>query len=373
MAIEITQTKPARHGQPGRSLGGGFSFRGSGISPRDRMFFTERLALLLETGGALQPSLQALQEQTENGALAAVIGDLSDEVLSGKPFSHALSRYPQVFSSTYVNLIAASEEGGFMHRVLTQLQQMEEKREKLRSTLVAAFSYPAFLLAFSFAVVIFILAVVFPKFGALFLSIHDQLPVSTRFLMACSDILRSYWLPIFSGTAILLLAAARWLKSEASKMRIDGLKLRMPGLRDLVVQVYMVQVLRVLGISLANGVGVIDALKSCREVIDNVVFRQFMTGLEKGVTEGRGLSAGFEKATFVPVLVRQMIRTGEDSGTLEVVMARISDFYERELERKVTMVTKLLEPLLLLIMGVVVGLIVASLILPIFKLSRAVH
>ncbi len=373
MAIEISTTKKAAAPvETGASMPA-LSLRRTGVSAKDRMFFTERLALLLETGGALQPSLLALKEQTDNVHLSAVIGDLSDEVLGGKPFSRALARHPEVFSLTYVNLVGASEQGGFMHRVLTQLQQMEEKSEKLRSTLFAAFSYPAFLLCFSFAVVCFILVVVFPKFGNLFQSIYDQLPITTRFLMAGSDILRTYWIALIAGGAGMLLVVFRWLKSEGGKEVIDRLKLKIPGLKQLFVQVYMIHMLRVMGLSLVNGVSVVDALKSCREVVDNNLFRRFMADIEHGVDEGRGLAAGFEQAAFVPSMVRQMIRTGEESGNLAVVMERIADFYERDLEKKIQVVSKIAEPLMLLVMGVLVGVIVSSLILPIFKLSKAVH
>ncbi len=373
MAIEISSTHKAaaRPQGAGPKLPSRLGRRG--VSAKDRMFFTERLALLLETGGALQPSLQALQGQTDNGHFAALIGDLSEEVLGGKPFSRALARHPEVFSLTYVNLVGASEQGGFMPRVLNQLQQMEEKAEKLRSTLFSAFSYPAFLLCFSLAVVCFILVVVFPKFGNLFQSIYDQLPLTTRFLMVGSDILRHYWAALVAGGGGLLLVTLRWVKSAAGKGVIDGLKLKVPGLKQLYVQVYMIHMLRVMGLSLANGVSVVDALKSCREVVDNHLFRRFMADIERGVGEGRGLAAGFEGAAFVPSMVRQMIRTGEDSGNLAVVMERIADFYERDLEKKIQMVSKIAEPLMLLVMGVLVGVIVSSLILPIFKLSKAVH
>ncbi len=342
------------------------------VAGRDRMFFTEQLALLLETGTSLYNALEALRNQTANPALADVIDRLVADVAEGKAFSHALSQHPEVFPGSYVNLIAASEGGGFMHEILYELLQMEEKKEELKSTLVSAFSYPAFLLAFSLAVVVFVLIVVFPKFGTLFTSIQDQLPATTKILMAMSDGLRQHWIYLLSGAGAVLVGGLRWAATAAGRQTLDRLKLRVPVVRDIFTQLYMVQLLRVLGLSLANGVTVVDALKASREVVDNSVFRRFLDGVQNLVAEGRGLAAGFQDADFVPPTVKHMVATAEESGNLAKVMSRLADFNEAQLSKRLATFSKMAEPIMLLVMGAVVGLLVSSLILPIFKLSRAV-
>ncbi len=271
MAIEVRSAKKPATKSASRDLAVNLRFGKGQVSARERMFFIERLALLLETGSSLHPSLQTLKAQTQNPVLAAVLYDMAEEVMSGKPFSQALARHPQVFSATYVNLVAAGEQGGFLPQVLNQLQQMEDKREKLQSTLLTAFSYPGFLLVFSLGVIVFILAVVFPKFGTLFASIYDQLPVTTRFLMAMSELVRHYWIAILGGTAVSLFGYVNWVKSPGGSEILSGLKLKVPGLKDIFIQVYLVQVLQVLSLSLGNGVSVLDALRACRDVIDNTV------------------------------------------------------------------------------------------------------
>ncbi|PLX83225.1 MAG: hypothetical protein C0617_11860 [Desulfuromonas sp.] len=373
MAIELKTASAPAPGAKTLSWPAWAPARRAGISGRERMFFSERLALLLETGGALEPSLRALGRQTENPQLKTVIGALADEVLEGRSFSQALARHPDCFSSTYVNLVQASEQGGFLPRVLEELKGLEERRERLRSNLSTAFSYPAFLSVFSLAVIIFVLVVVFPKFGSLFETIRDELPLSTRVLMGASDLLCHYWIVILALTLALAVGLARWLGSVQGREVVDRVKLRLPLVRSIFIEVYLVQVLRVLSLSLASGVSVPDALRSCRDVVDNRSFRRFLGGLERHVAEGRGLAVGFEEADFIPAMAREIVRTGEETGNLATVMDRTALFYERDLEKKVVMVAKIVEPLMLLVMGVVVGLIVASLILPIFKLSRAVH
>ena len=159
------------------------------------MFLTERLALLLETGGTLQPSLQSLQKQTSNPALAKIIAALADDVMSGRQLSVALAKYPELFSKTYVMLIQAGEQGGFMAKVLQELQKMEQKREKLRQIIVSSLSYPVFLIIASLSVMVFVLVFVFPKFAVLFESIRDQLPITTIMLMTASERLAALLVP----------------------------------------------------------------------------------------------------------------------------------------------------------------------------------
>ena len=339
---------------------------------RERALFTERLALLLETGVPLHTALQSLHDQTEQGQLRAMIAAIGDDILAGERFSSALARHA-LFPSTYVNLIAASEAGGFMPEVLVQLVEMDEKEERLRAMLVSALSYPAILLTFSFAVVLFILMFVFPKFAVMFASIHDQLPVTTRVLLVVSDVLTHHAALVGAGTAGVV--GALWMLARRPDVRaaLDRAKLRLPIVRDVFAKIYLTRLLRVMGISLERGVTILATLEACRAVVSNADIQRFILDLERDVTEGKGIAAGFDHSDFVPLSVRQMIATGEATGTLGRVMTRVADSYDRELTRLLARLTKMAEPVMLLVMGVLVGTIVSSLILPIFKLSRAVH
>jgi type II secretory pathway component PulF len=347
-------------------------FASQKIGDRDRMAFTERLALLLETGTPLHGALQALRQQAGSPAMQAMIGELAADVETGQRFSQALARHPEVFSTTYTNLVAASEGGGFMHEVLEQLLTEEQKREELRNTIVSALTYPAFLTLFSVGVVVFVLVVVFPKFGEMFARIHDQLPATTIALMWLSDMMRQYWWQLLAATGLIGVGIVRGLSSAAGRNFVDGLKLRMPGLRDVFVQLYLTQSLRVMGLSLGHGVPIVEALRSTRDVVKNRIFRDLFVSVELSVQEGNTITSAFEQSDFIPDLVKQMIGTAEASGSLAPVLGRVAEHYERELGRKLATLSKLAEPVMLLIMGVLVGVIVSSLILPIFKLSKAV-
>lgn len=342
------------------------------ITEKDRMFFTEQLSLLLETGSNLHISLQALQDQFENPAMAELIKTLNSDIADGKPFSQALSRHPNVFSQTYVNLVSASENGGFMHEVLLQLLEMDEKREQLRSTLTSALSYPIFLLLFALGVVIFVLVVVFPKFGEMFTLIEDHLPATTKIFMSASEFFLMQWPLLIVGISAFSMLTFYWVKSTNGQKIMDRIKLKTPVLREIFIKLYLVQSMRVMSMSIKNGVGILETLHACKDVVDNTHFHQFISEVELKIEEGSGIAAGFSNSTFIPSIVVQMITTGEETGNLAKVMGRLADYYERELSKRITTLSQLAEPAMLLVMGAVVGLLVSSLILPIFQLSRAV-
>ncbi len=345
---------------------------GSKVGSGDRMFFTEQLALLLETGSSLHASLRALKNESQSPALTAIIDSLLSDISEGRSFSEALSRHQKFFPHSYVNLVAAGERGGFLHEILAQLLRLEEKQAQTRSMLLSAFSYPAFLIVFSIVVIIFVLVYVFPKFATLFVSIKDQLPWTTIALMAISDILRNYWWACLGGFGAGLIALRQWLVSDSGGVVLDSLKLRLPGVRGIFLRVYLTRFMRVMGLSLKNGVTIVDALEAATEVVGNRVFDSFLNEVRLKVQEGSAFSSAFNEADFVPPVVKQMVSTGDESGKLGLVMERLADYYDRELETQLDRMARLMEPAMLLIMGLVVGLIVSALILPIFKLSRAV-
>ena len=342
------------------------------LDVNDRIFFTEQLSLMLETGMPLYESLKAFCTLDINAQLKSIMTSLMNDVEEGKSFSAALAKHPEFFSLAYVNLVAAAENGGFLDKVLTELKVMDQKREKLKSTVVSAMIYPAFLILFSFAVVIFVLIAVFPKFAVLFERIHDELPITTLALMAASNALINYWWIFLSGSALFFASVYYWLKTPHGKETVDRLKLSVHVIKDIFIRLYLIQSMRLMSMSMANGVSAIDTLGACSEVVDNTVFNRFISGLKGLVEEGAGFAVGFEQADFIPPTVKQMIKTGDATGNLAQVMARIADYYEIELEKKLAVFTRMIEPIMLLVMGVVLGLLVSSLMLPIFKLSRAV-
>jgi type II secretory pathway component PulF len=371
MALELPNPKSTAHKSFNLSFNLGSAHKK--VANKDRMFFIEQLAMMLETGSDLHTSLSVLAKQTEHPTLKATITDLSAAVSEGKTFATALAEHPDVFSNTYISLIAASESGGYIRRILEHLLQMEKQRETLTNTLISAISYPAFLLVFSLGMVVFILAVVFPKFGDLFASIQDQLPATTIMLMATSRLITQYWWLILPGLSFAILLLLGWLQTVKGQTFADHVKLHAPVLKQLFIKIYLIQTMRILSLSLKNGVNFLEALHLAKDVVKNRGFNQFIDDLLSNVMEGRTLAQGFSNAKFIPPMVQQMVSTGEATGNLAMVTERIADYFQQDLQKLLNLVTKAIEPIMLLVMGVVVGVLVSSLILPIFKLSHAVH
>ena len=375
MAIELNQPGQ-KESQPNREkapLQGLAFFKPKSISTKERIFFFQQIQLLIQTGTPIRAGLEALKKQIDKKNIQEVITGLIEKIDDGKSFSFALSKYPEVFSSTHINLIAASEEGGYMDKVLQQIIDMEERREKMRESLKSAISYPAFLATFSLGVVVFILVVVFPKFSELFIKIHDQLPVTTKFLMWLSDALTNNWPVIIGIVAAIFVLIHRYLHSQVGRTQMDRFKLSAPIVKSVFTQVYLVQSLRVMYLSLSNGVSIVDTIKSCKKTVQNKIYEAFLDKVLFKINEGSGISTGFSQAQFIPPLVKQMISTGEETGNLPTVMGKIADHYENELLKHLHTLSKLAEPIMLVVMGAIVGIIVSSLILPIFLLSRAVQ
>ena len=339
---------------------------------KDRMFFTEQLSLMLATGTSLHPALLSIGEQMRDTPMQSVIKDMADGVMNGRSLSEEMAKHPRVFSSLYINLVAASENGGFLHEVLEQLQHIEEQNAALRSTLVSAFSYPAFLVVFSIFTLIFVLTVVFPKFSELFTAIGDGLPGSTVVLMAVSGFLINHWLLLSIAIAASIVAGISWARTQQGKQLLDRAKLHTPFFKTIWRQVYLVLMLRVLGLSIQHGVTLVDAVRTSRDVVNNTIVRKFLSNLSDTLQQGGRLSGGLQRADWVPDLAKQMLTTAEETGSIAPVMLRLSDYYNRELDRALQRFSKMIEPIMLVVMGVLVGTLVSAMILPIFKLSSAV-
>lgn len=299
MAIEIESTAPAKKTSANINLN--INLTGpKKITAKDRMFFIEQLALMVETGSDLHTSLDILQQQSKHPELVRVISDIRDNISEGRTFSSAMARHPEVFSSTYVSLIAASESGGYLQRILEHLVEMEKQRDELNTSLISAVSYPAFLMVFSVAMVIFILVVVFPKFAEMFVAIQDQLPSTTIFLMAASHIIIEYWWALLIGLFTLAMGFSAWLKSESGNHKVASFKLKAPGIKHIFIKIYLIQVMRVLGLSLKHGVNLVEALDIAKDVAKNHVFHQFVDKLINYINDGKKLAFGFNEAEFIP-------------------------------------------------------------------------
>jgi type II secretory pathway component PulF len=284
-----------------------------------------------------------------------------------------MGKYPQIFSDVYVSLIKAGENSGELKDMLDRAVIVKEKQERFMDTLKKAMTYPLILCGVSVAVVIFLLTFVFPRFAVLFEEIADILPASTKLLLYLSKSIRSSWLLAAILLGIFVGGIYAILKSTKGKLMIDKLKLSFPMVKNLFIRIYLVQMMRTLGFLMGCNVPLMEALQITRRGVSNLIFVRFIDETATNLEEGRGMSQAFVDSEFIPESAKQIVKTGEETQNIAKVMLRLSDFYENEIEDQMKKFATIIEPVLLIIMGVVVGGIVMSLILPIFKLSKIAH
>lgn len=342
------------------------------VKLKDIIFFTTQLEVMTEMGAGLVPSLKALYEQMENETFKEAIKSIIADVEEGKMLSQALKKHPRVFSNVYVSMVRAGETGGVMNEMLKRLTAFQEKWEKMMANVKSATTYPLILIGFAFAVVIFMVSFVLPRFVVIFHGEESLLPLPTIILLRITGFFQSYWYLVVSlvlatvGSLYYLLKQERWL------CVLDEVKLKAPLIGKLFQNIYVGRIMRIVGVMLDAGIPLLEGIEVSRATINNRKYTEFIDNVIDNVKRGRGISLPFSESPLIPATAKQMIKTGEISGALGKVMVRMADFYDDESERYIKKLTTFIEPVMIVCMGAVVAFIAMSIILPIFKMSSAV-
>jgi type II secretory pathway component PulF len=382
MAIEtktITKNQPLQTGRPAkRSMPLAAQLRAS-VAWRRRIrageigVFTSQLALMLEIGNPLSSALPSIAREIPNPEFRRVIREIALDIENGKQFSQAMERHGAVFGQTYISMVRAGESGGFLREVLQRMVEMHEKRQAMLTQLRSALTYPVVLAIAGVLVILFILIGVLPKFTAFFAGKENILPWITRFLMGTSASLKTFWWAYLLLVTGLYIGAVILAKLEKSRRILHHFLIRGPLVARLANQIYIGEMLRTLGNLLQSRVPLLEALELTRTTIANSYYRQLIDGIREHVREGGKFSAPFAEYPQVPATVKQMVTIGEEAGKLPRVMLRLSRHYDLEVDQGLKKFAAMVEPLALIMMGAVVGLIVASVILPMFKLAQVIH
>jgi len=346
---------------------------GRKIKPSEIIFFTSQLALMLEIGTSLTNAMKTAADQANNPTFEAVIRKMVIDIEEGRQLSEAMRRHPKIFNTIFISMVKAGETGGFLKEVLERLVEMQEKRQALITQIRSTLTYPLVLCVLSVAVIIFVLAGILPKFTVLFAGKESLLPLTTRSLMALSASFRGYWWVYIVAGAGIIFGFRAWKAGERGRAVIDKLLVGAPLVNRVANKIYTSQLLRTLGQLMEGQVPLIEALKVTRSTFDNRHYRNFIDQIIEHVEQGGRFARPFADDPYVMESVKQMVATGEDAGNLPRVMLRLADFYDNEIEQELKNIASMLEPLTLIIMGVVVGLIVSSVILPIFKIAHTIH
>ncbi|MFQ5671604.1 MAG: type II secretion system F family protein [Nitrospinales bacterium] len=339
------------------------------ISHKQLLAFTQQLATLVSSGLTLDKSLSVLVKLADGEAIRSTLTDIQKRVHSGSTFADALNRYPNIFSKLYLNMIRAGETGGILGPVLLRLSDFLESSEELKNNIRSALVYPILLTLVGGAAIVVLMTVVIPKFAVIFSDLDQGLPLPTMLLLATSDFIGKYWWALILLLVGGIVSLSRYLKTEAGKHRWDSLLLKLPLFGALVQKIEVSRFSRTMAALLNSGVPILQSLSVVQSILGNSVIAASMDSLHKGLKGGKGISTPLQKADLFPPMAVHMITVGEETGTLEEMLTKIADNYDKEVARAIKSLISLIEPLMILIMGAAVGFIVISMLMAVFSIN----
>lgn len=342
------------------------------VKGKDLAVFSRQFATMINSGLSLLRALNILADQTENKALAAVIAEVRSDVEKGTSLSAAMAKHPKVFSRLYVSMIKAGEIGGVLDSVLLRLAENLEKEVALRQKIKSAMTYPVVVFILVLLIVSGMLLFVVPMFETLYKDLGGTLPLPTRLLIAVSNVMKKLWFLVagaFVGGAI---GFRKWIASEKGRAVWDQIKLKMPIFGGLVHKTALSRFSRTLGVLIRSGVPILQGLDIVQETSGNAVVAKATKDVQTSVKDGESIAKPLERHAVFPPMVVQMIAVGEETGALDTMLGKISDFYDQEVEATVDALTSLIEPLLIAVMGLVVGGMVIALYMPMFNIINLI-
>jgi type IV pilus assembly protein PilC len=344
----------------------------TGPGLKDVMNFTNQLAVMIKAGINIRTALDAVGDQIANTKFQRVVQRLKEDVEAGQPFSDALAKHPKVFPPLYVNMVRASELSGNFAHMLNRIAQYLRDQIETRNMVIGAMVYPAIIGVMAVGTTIFLLAWVLPKFTALFAGKEHLLPTPTLLLMGVSDFLRTRWYVCLGGVAAAIGGFLFFVRSTWGRPKWDAAKLRIPLFARMLRALYISRGLQTMGELVNAGVPMLDTLRITGNVSGNARFEGMWRRVHQAVEQGEKIAKPLEQEALLPSSVVQMVSAGEESGNLGEVLRDVADFYNSQLKATIKAVTAMIEPLMIVVMGFLVGFIAMSIILPIFKMSSLV-
>jgi type IV pilus assembly protein PilC len=343
------------------------------IKPKTLQIFSRQFATMIEAGLNVVSALVILEEQTEDEYFATVVHELRADVEGGLLLSQAMGRHPKIFSRLYVAMVEAGEAAGILDQVLDRVAFQIEKETQIKRRVKGAMMYPTFVLAFATIILIALLMFLVPVFTKIFAQLGGQLPTLTRYVVMVSDVLRHDWYILFPSFAVAFFGIRRLKRTEQGRQAWDRFKLRVPmKIGDVVLKVTMARFSRTLSTLVAAGVDIIKSLEITGQTSGNWVIEEALAGVRAKVHQGVPIAQPLIENSVFPPMVSQMVKIGEETGELEKMLSKIADFYEDEVDTAIASLTAIIEPLMMIGVGAMVGVIIISMYLPMFKLLSLV-
>ncbi len=352
------------------SLGGMFK---GGVKTRDVVIFTRQFATMINAGLPLVQALDILAQQTENKVLAEVTRQVVYDVESGQTLADALRKHPKAFSDLYVNMVAAGEAGGILDTILQRLAEFLEKNDAIIRKVKGAMVYPGVIMSVAVIAVAVLLIFVIPTFQTMFASVQLELPLPTRIVIGMSHLLTSYWWLILGAIGLTIFGITRYYKTPGGRLQIDSLLLKMPVLGDVLRKSAVSRFTRTLGTLVSSGVSILDGLEITARTAGNMVIHNAVMESRQSIAGGDTIAAPLQRSKVFPPMVISMIAVGEQTGGLDEMLSKIADFYDEEVDAAVGTLLSLMEPVMIVVLGVIVGGMVVAMYLPIFDMVNAVQ
>ncbi len=355
--------------QEKKELGNLFQSTGR-VKTRDLTIFSHQFAAMIDAGISLIDALNILYEETEHPKLKEVIRQIQEDIETGSGLSDAMAKHPKVFPELYCQLVRAGETGGVLNTVLNQLAEHYERQDEINGKVKSALYYPITILVVAVLVVIFLVVKIVPTFVGMFASFGSDLPLPTRILIGLSDFLQRYWWVLFLIVGGLVTAFYAYRKTPDGEYQLDKLLLKIPVIGNMMRKVFLSRFASTLAILLGSGVDLITSLSIVEDVVGNKVYANALVEARGQVREGISFSRPLADSPEFPSMVVQMVKIGEESGNLEMMLRKISTFYDREVENAVEGSISLIEPVMIVFLAGVVGFIVISIVLPMFEMYQ---
>lgn len=350
-----------------------FDMFAKGVTTRDIVIFTRQFATMINSGLPLVQALDILAEQSENKALKDVTRAVVYDVESGHTLADALRKHPKAFTELYVNMVAAGEAGGILDTILLRLATFMEKNDALVRKVKGAMIYPAVIFSVAGIAIVILLIFVIPVFQEMFAGIGQQLPLPTRIVIGASNVLKGFWWAIGGGIALAVFSIRKYYATPSGKLNLDRLMLNVPVLGDLIRKSAVSRFTRTLGTLIASGVSILDGLEITAKTAGNRVIHDAVMESRASIAGGETIAAPLQKSKVFPPMVISMIAVGEQTGGLDEMLSKIADFYDEEVDAAVEALLSLMEPVMIVVLGVVVGGMIIAMYLPIFNMINAVQ
>jgi type IV pilus assembly protein PilC len=342
------------------------------VSTKEMAVFTRQFATMIDAGLPLVQCLDTISKQAENKYLKEVLTHVMQDVESGSTLADAMSKHRKVFSNLYTNMVEAGETGGALDDILERLAVHIEKADALRRKVKGAMTYPLVVLGVALGAAVFMLVFIIPTFARMFSDFGASLPLPTRIVLAVSYVLRTFWWALGGAIVGTVIVVKRFYRTTAGKFKIDGFLLKSPIFGPLLRKTAVARFTRTLGTLISSGVPILTGLEITAETAGNAVVRKAVLTTKAGIKEGDTIAKPLRTTGVFPPMVVQMVAVGEETGSLDEMLSKIADFYESEVDTAVDSLTSILEPAMIVLMGVLVGGMVVAMYLPMFKLVSVI-